>query len=523
MVQRLTARSIFSTSVVLLASIPLLFVLFQSAQLELGQWSNLWSARLPGLLWNTLSLSVLVAIGSFVLGVSAAWLITRREFIGRRLAIWLMILPLTIPTYVFAHIYTTLTETEGWLGQLWIFFAGPDIPHPELYNVFGTAFILSLAGFSYVFLLVSDALTRSRVDIEEAARLHGFSPRQVFWRISLPMLRPAIAAGLALVVLHVLSDFGAVSMLRYQTFTLSIYLQMSGRFDMQAAAGLSLVLVMLSLTFLVLERFFRDRQRYYTSGNAQKVRRRVASRREQFVIWLWLGGITVFAFGLPVAWMLVWSWDAFQHALLGSEFWSYVRNSIMVSVSAATLATIAALPLALFHARLRNKLSQTYIHMASIGFVLPGPVIALGILTFVLSVIPGIYGTLLVLVLAMLIRFLPLSVQAQEAAVQQLTPSIEEAGRSLGATPFENVRRVIIPMLKTGMVSAWVLVFIDTLKELPATLLLRPTGFDTLPVRIWIEASEEMLELAAPSALMLMLGTLPVLWFLMRQHDAATN
>jgi iron(III) transport system permease protein len=521
--QRLTTRSFLSTSVVLLASIPLLFVLFQSVQLQPAQWLNLWSARLPGLLWNTLSLSVLVALGSFALGVSAAWLITRREFVGRRLAIWLMILPLTIPTYVFAHIYTTLTERDGWLGQLWVLIAGPNVPHPELYNVFGTAFILSLAGFSYVFLLVSDALTRSRADIEEAARLHGLEPRQVFWRISLPMLRPAIAAGLALVVLHVLSDFGAVSMLRYQTFTLSIYLQMSGRFDMQAAAGLSLVLVLLSLTFLVLERFFRDRQRYYSSGNAKKVTRRIATPKEQLLIWLWLGGITFFAFALPMAWMLVWSWESWQQALLGSQFWEYVRNSLVVSVSSATLATAAALPLALFHARLRNKLSQTYIHMASIGFVLPGPVIALGILTFVLTMTPAIYGTLLVLVLAMLIRFLPLSVQAQEAAVQQLTPSIEEAGRSLGASPFENIRRVVIPMLKTGMVSAWVLVFIDTLKELPATLLLRPTGFDTLPVRIWIEASEEMLELAAPAALMLVLGTLPVLWFLMRQHDAATK
>ena len=127
------------------------------------------------------------------------------------------------------------------------------------------------------------------------------------------------------------------------------------------------------------------------------------------------------------------------------------------------------------------------------------------------------------LLLAMLIRFLPLAVQAQEAVVQQLSPSIEEAGRSLGASPWENLRRVILPMLRNGLITAWVLVFIDTLKELPATLLLRPTGFDTLPVRIWIEASEEMLELAAPAALMLMLGTLPVLWLLMRQHDAATK
>ena len=517
----INSRSVLSTSVVLLASIPLLFVIYQSGQLPWAQWAGLWSARLPGLLWNTLSLSVLVALGSFALGVSAAWLITRREFVGRRVAIWLMILPLTIPTYVFAHIYTVLTDHDGWLGQLWLWLMGPNIPNPELYNVFGVAFVLSLAGFSYVFLLVSDALTRSRIDIEEAARLHGLNPRQVFWRVSLPMLRPAIAAGIALVVLHVLSDFGAVSMLRYQTFTLSIYLQMSGRFDLQAAAGLSLVLV--SLTFLVLERFFRDRQRYYSSRHPQKFRRRPARAMEQLLIWLWLGGITLFAFGLPVAWMLSWSVDAWQHALINESFWGYVRNSLTVSITAASLATMAGLPVALFHARLRNKISQSYIHLSSLGFVLPGPVIALGILSFVLSSLPWIYGSIVVLLLAMVIRFLPLAVQAQEAVVQQISPSIEEAGRSLGATPWQNLRCVLIPMLRTGLVSAWVLVFIDTLKELPATLLLRPTGFDTLPVRIWIEASEEMLELAAPAALMLMLGTLPVLWFLLRQHDAAAK
>ena len=517
------SRSVLSTSVVLLASIPLLFVAHQSIQLSVDQWFGLWSSRLPSLLWNTLSLSVLVAIGSFILGLSSAWLITRREFVGRRAAIWLMVLPLTIPTYVFAHIYTSLTEHDGWLGQAWNWLFGPSIAIPDLYNVFGVAFVLSLAGFSYVFLLVSDALTRSRVDIEEAARIHGLNSRQVFWRVSLPMLRPAVAAGTALVVLHVLSDFGAVSMLRFQTFTLSIYLQMSGRFDLQAAAGLSLVLVLLSLTFLILERFFRDRQRYYSNGQNHRMQRCVASPFEQALIWLWLGVITLFAFGLPVAWMLVWSWEAWQLSLLTEQFWGYVQNSLSVSVAAATLATMAALPVALFHAKLRNKVSQSYIHLSSLGFVLPGPVIALGILSFVLSTMPWFYGGLTMLLLAMLIRFLPLAVQAQEAVVQQLSPSIEEAGRSLGASPWENLRRVILPMLRNGLITAWVLVFIDTLKELPATLLLRPTGFDTLPVRIWIEASEEMLELAAPAALMLMLGTLPVLWLLMRQHDAATK
>ncbi|MFQ5488734.1 MAG: ABC transporter permease, partial [Gammaproteobacteria bacterium] len=207
--------------VVLLAAIPLLYVVHASLQLSPADWRGLWSSRLPLLLWNTLSLVVLVALGSLLLGVSAAWLIARRSFAGRRLALWLMVLPLTIPTYVFAYIYTSLLESQGWLGRLWQMLAGGAVSPPDLYNVFGAALVLALSGFSYVFLMSYAAMARSNPHLEEAARLQGASSREVFRRVTLPLIRPAVAAGLAVVTLHVLSDFGAVSMLRYQTFTLS--------------------------------------------------------------------------------------------------------------------------------------------------------------------------------------------------------------------------------------------------------------------------------------------------------------
>ena len=296
---RVTLRGMLSLAVVLIAAIPLVFVVFSSTQLSLEGWLGLWSSRLPGLLWNTLSLAVLVAIGCLILGVSAAWWITRRNFAGRRIAIWLMVLPLTIPTYVFSHIYTILLEENGWLGRLWLTLFGQGSVIPDLYNIIGVSFVLTLAGFSYVFLLVQDSLSRSQQELEDAARSQGATASQVFWKVNLPLMRPAIAAGLALVVLHVLSDFGAVSMLRYQTFTLSIYLQMSGRFDYQAAAGLSLVLVALSLTFLVLERFFRNRQRYYGSGHSRRIRPCQATRFETIMIWFWLGLIALFALFYP--------------------------------------------------------------------------------------------------------------------------------------------------------------------------------------------------------------------------------
>jgi iron(III) transport system permease protein len=507
----------FAGTVVLGAAIPLLFVLHSSLGLSAEQWARLWSSRLPQLLGNTLSLAFLVSLGCLVLGVSSAWLVARRRFPGRRLAVWLMVLPLAIPTYVFAHIYTILLEPDGWLGRAWRGLFPEAVPIPDLYSLGGAAFVLSLAGFSYVFLLARTALLGSNRAVEEAARVHGATGPQVFRRITLPLLRPALAAALAVVVLHVLSDFGAVSMLRVQTFTLSIYLQMSGRFDYQSAAGLSLVLVALSLTFLVMERVFRSRQRYYSGGGQhRRIEPRSASGSERLLIWGWLGLIVLFALALPLAWMLSWTWQAMARQALDATFWGYVQNSLAVAALAATLALLAALPVALYHNRRRNLLSNAFLQLSSVGFVLPGPVVALGILAFILAWADPLYGGLTGLVLALGIRFLPLSVQAQEAALQLLTPAVEQAGRSLGAGPLENLRRVVLPLIRGGMVTAWVLVFIDALKELPATLLLRPTGFDTLPVRIWIEASEEMLELAAPAALMLVVGTLPALWILMR-------
>jgi iron(III) transport system permease protein len=516
---RLNSPVIPAWLVTALAIIPLLFVLTTSAGLDVEQWQALWSNRLPGLLFNTLSLAVLVAIGSVILGVSSAWLIVRRRFVGRGIATWLMVLPLTVPTYVFAHIYTVLLEDDGWLGRLWHMLFG-DVPQPDIYNIGGVTFILSLAGFSYVFLLVRVALVNSSFSLEEAGRIHGLSSREVFRRVTLPMLRPAIAAGLAVVVLHVLSDFGAVSMLRFKTFTLSIYLQMSGRLDYQGAAGLSLVLVLLSFTFLVIERFFRRHQRYYdVSSQSRPPSPRQATLMEQLFIWGWLGLISLLAFLLPLAWILAWSWQAWVDGLIDSPFWGYVANSLGVAMAAACIAVVLAFPVAFYHMRRPGWLSRACVNLSSVGFVLPGPVVALGLLSFVLATVSPLYGGFTVLVMALVVRFLPLSVQAQDAALQQVTPSVEQAGRIFGAGPFENLWRILLPMVRGGLATAWVLVFIDAMKELPATLLLRPTGFDTLPVRIWIEASEEMLELAAPAALLLVIVALPAIWIMMRSGN----
>lgn len=504
----------------LLAAVPLLFVAAAALQLAPERWLGLWTTRLPGLLWNTLSLAALTVAGCFLLGVSSAWLVARRDFPGRALATWLMILPLAIPTYVFAYIYTVLLGRDGWLGGQWLAATGADAA-PSPFNLWGTAAILTLAGYPYVFLLTRAAVARTSQSLEEAARIQGAGPWRRLTAIDLPLLRPAIAAGLALVTLHVLADFGAVSMLRFQTFTLGIYTQLSGRFDYGAAAALSLVLVLLSLSFLVLERFFRQRQRYYASSQARPAVRRRAQGFELLLIWGWLGTVALFAFILPAAWMLRWSWKAWQSGLIDARFWGYAANSVELALLGACLAVLAALPVALYHRRRQSRTSAAMLHASSVGFVLPGPVMALGVLTFMLALLPGLYGSLAALLLALVILFLPIAIQSQESALQQLSPVLEQASRALGAGPLETLWRVTLPVIRGGLASAWVLVFIDILKELPATLILRPTGFDTLPVRIWLEASEEMLRQAAPAALMLVVATLPALIVLMRGERRA--
>lgn len=505
--------SVFAFSVVALAIMPLLYVISSSTELDTNGWSRLWQSRLPELISNTLILAVCVALLSLFLGLGSAWVTARLEFPGRRIGIWLMVLPLTLPTYVLAHIYTVASDTDGWLGQLWTFFGGDYL---DIYNLGGTTLVLSLAGFSYIYLLAFSAINLMTRDREEAARLLGSNRWRVFWTVQLPLLRPALAAGTAVIVLHVFSDFGAVSMLRYQTFTLAIYNQMTGRLDFQGAAALSLMLVFFSLTFLVLERFFRRKQRFFGNAQGRQHQRIVLSRRQTLVVWLWLGSIAGASFLMPVIWLIKWSGISLTEGLLDTTFWGYAWNSGVVAFSVACITLVLALPIALYHTRKQNHLSNAMVNLSSVGFVLPGPVIALGIMAFILAQLPVAYGTLLALLLALSIRFLPLAVQSEESALQQLTPSIEQAGRLLGAGPIENLRRVVIPVIRSGLAAAWVLVFIDALKELPATLILRPTGFDTLPIRIWMEASEEMLELAAPAALVLVIGSLPAIWLMMK-------
>ncbi|MGA6828213.1 ABC transporter permease [Nitrospira sp. NS4] len=495
--------------------LPLGYVTLLAVTADPAVWSRLWATRIPELLFNTVSLAGAVALLTLILGVSTAWLVVRFDFPGRRLWEAALILPLAMPTYVLAYVYTYLLGFGGPVEQVWQLWAGPQSRIVSPQSFWGTTLVMALDTFPFVYLLTRTALLSLNVSFEEVARVSGVSRMMTLWRVTLPLMRPSIAAGVALVVLYVVSDFGAVSLLRYQTLTYAVFQQMTGRSDNTAASILSVLLVVLALLFLVTERWFRQRSRFYQTTGRYRPPQRIRCRWiGTLSITALLGGIVAMSFGVPAFLLVKWSLSPEALAIIDSRFYGFVWNSALLAAAAATAGVFIGLPLAYLASRRPTLLNLGCLQAAYAGYVLPGPVAALAVLVLCLKLMPIFYGTVLLLIVAYVIHFLPAGLQSLEPALQQITPNLEEVARTLGLGVRETWRRVTLPLVRNGFIVAWVLMFLQTMKELPATLLLRPVGFDTLAIRVWLEASEEYFQLAAPSALLIVLLSLPALWLL---------
>jgi len=496
--------------------LPLAYVTTLALSADTAVWTRLWATRIPELLSNTISLAMVVAILTLLLGVSTAWLVVRFDFPGRRLWEAALVLPLAMPTYVLAYVYNYLLGFGGPVEHLWQALAGPQARIFSPQSFAGATLVMTLDTFPFVYLLTRSALLSLNVSFEEVARTCGASHLQIMRRVTLPLLRPSIVAGLALVVLYVVSDFGAVSLLRYQTLTYAVFQQMTARSDNTAASILSILLVVFALIFLLAERWFRHKSRFYQTTGRYRAPERLRCR--------WLKALTVnaylalvvgVAFGIPAYLLIQWSFSPEARSILDHRFFGFIWNSALLSASAATAGVAIGLPLAYLASRRPTWLNLGCLQAAYAGYVLPGPVAALAVLILCLKLLPALYGTVLVLILAYVIHFLPAGLQSLEPSLQQITPNLEEVSRTLGLGFRETWRRVTFPLIRTGFVVAWVLIFLQTMKELPATLLLRPVGFDTLAIRVWLEASEEYYQLAAPSALLIVLVGLPALILLL--------
>ena len=482
---------------------------------EVGsRWTVLLNERVPTLLWNTVSLAAAVGLVAGTLGVTLAWLINRTDLPGRRMWRWLLALPLAIPPYVGAMAYVIVFGPRGWVTDV---FGSTPL---DMYSFAGAAFVLSVFTYPYVYLVVGSATARLGRSHEDVARSLGLGPFAVFRRVTLPLMRPAIGAGVVLVVLYVLSDFGAVALLRYSTFTSAIYYQMGG-FDTGAAAILSVVLIALTLLILGAEAATRHKARFYQTGGVASAPRLIELGRLKWAALTYVAVVFTISVAVPLAVLGYWTRQGLLEQGLDPRFFEFAINTVKAAGIAAVIAMVVAVPVVYLRSRHPSPPSTIIERLAYSGYALPGVIVALGVIFFSLRLAPAIYGTMFLVAVAYVIRFLPQAMQSVSASLAAVSPRIDEAARVAGLGPLSVVFRVIAHLIAPGVIAGGALVFVGSAKELPATLLLRPAGFDTLAVRVWIEAGEGAYHLAAPPALVIvLLSLLPLKWMLDRFQEA---
>jgi iron(III) transport system permease protein len=508
-----------ASAVALVCALPLLYVLVRAAGAGADTWSSLLDRRIGVLLAHTLGLAAVVCAGTIVLGGGLAWLTVRTDLPGRRVLAPLCALPLAIPPYVGAVIYADVLGPRGGFQQA-LEPLGVD-RLPSIFGFAGAALVLTIFTFPYVYLLVSAGLAGLNPHFDEAARALGSSSLRLAATTARLML-PQLAGGTLLVALYVLSDFGAVSLMRFDTFTTVIYQELGGRFDPPGAAALSSVLVVLTLVFLFAGVKIRGGGRYTQTGGGYSRRsvRELGSKR--WPAFAAVVAVLALALGLPLVRLVTWTVQTVAEQN-GGELAGWAWNSLVVSGLGATLAVVAALPVAFAVAR-GGRSGITIGALAQSGYALPGVIVALAAVAVSTRYVGPLYGTLTLLVIAFVVRFLPQAVQAQETGLAQIGGNLTEAARSLGATPRGAFRRVTLPLLRPSMQAAWIVVFLTAVKELPATLVLRPIGFDTLPVRVWTPARDGLYAEAGPAALLLvLLSLIPLVVVLLRRRGAGTT
>jgi iron(III) transport system permease protein len=507
--------------IILLTASPLLNLLVAALAAGSRGLSTLLSGSVLTLMARTLLLATLATLWALLLGVPPAWILTRTDLPGRRLFRVLSLLPLAIPPYIGALTYITLLGPVGLVNKAYQAMGGTG-QLVNIYGLWGGVLVLGLFTYPYILLLAGSALESSDPAMEEAARAAGHGPMGIFLRVTLPLLRPSLLAGSLLVFLYALSDFAAVSFLRVTTFTTEIYHQLNTRFDQRSAAALSAVLVLLTLLVLVAQRKSLGRRSFVQRRGGAKPPTVYPLGRWKvpalLCTYLVLGG-SVF---LPIALLLhqAGSPATIYRTLVSGH--AYLWNSLWTGAVAATLATGLALFVAYLIDRRKGPVGLLLTATTQLGYAIPGTVLGLSLILLYNTYVPWVYGTAAMVVLGYLLRFLPQAVQGSAAALSQVDPNLEEAARGLGRSSWQALREVTIPLIRPGMTAGWMLVFISSIKELAATLLLRPAGFDTLPVRIWIATTEvDFAEAASTSLILIVTTALPL--FLIKRLDTGIS
>lgn len=512
------------------ALVPLLVIAASLFNPETEVWAHLSRYILPEVLLNTVRLLIGVVVITGVLGTALAWLTAVCEFPGRRFFDWALLLPLAIPGYVLAFVAVGLLDYAGPL-QSWLrdaFGTSAWVPAIRASNGWGVIVVLSLSLYPYVYLLARGAFLGQGRRALEAAQTLGLTRRQAAWKVALPLARPWIAAGVALVAMETLADFGAVAVFNYTTFTRAIYSAWFGLFSVNAALELAAVLMLFVLGALWLERHSRARVRYGGDRSGTLAERRIALKgMARWGASTLVAGVFALGFLIPFMQLLLW---AARHAAadLDLRYLGFALRSLLLAGSAAGVVLAAAVLLAYVTRTEAGRLTRVFARLGTLGYAIPGTVLAVGIfvplawfnneLQALLTTVfgrhaPALYiqGTVVTVLLAYMARFLAVGFNPVESSLQRVTRNIDEAALTLGVSGPALLKRVHLPLLRTGIATGAALVFVDVMKEMPITLLTRPFGWDTLAVRVFEMTTEGEWERAAlPAVVIVLAGLIPV-------------
>ena len=506
-----------SLAVVAAVMTPIVILVVNSAGAGQEGIEYLLRPRTLLIIYNSLALMLSATGLAALIAVPFAWFTARCDLPGRRYWLALGLAAMVIPSYLVAVTYSEALGPRGILQSLLEPFGVERLP--GIRGFVGATLVLGVVSFPYIALPLRSAMLNCDRNLEEAGYSLGLGRWRVFWQVTLPQLRPALSTGMLLAALYILSDFGAVAVMHYNAFTRAIFLQ-TDAFRMDKASLLALVLIIMAILLLYLQSWAAGRRRNFRIGSgASRQLEVVRLGRWRFVALAFCAGVVLAGVVVPV--LVLFNW------LFGRQITNPIQiplsllasNTISVSVAAALVVTLAALPVALLATRRDRRVNRWLVNLAYVGNVLPGIVVALALVAFASRHMLTLYQTLPLLIMGYAVKYLPLSIGATESAFAQINPRYEEAGRSLGLSRLAVLRRITVPLASGGILAGLALVFLNVMKELPTTLILRPIGFRTFATRIWSAYDEAFLSSIALPGLALILASTAVLFLILRRED----
>lgn len=525
----------FAVIAAIVTVVPVAAVVGGILQPSTDVWREQWDTRLPGEIWTSLVLVVGVCTVAVVLGVSLAWLVGAHDFPGRSFFTWAFVLPLALPAYILGFVVSSTFGVAGPIQSWWRDAFGRDAWFPDVRSLPMAILVFSLTLYPYVYLMARAALRDQAGDSFSVARSLGASTGEAFRKVVVPMLRPALAAGAAIVAMETLTDFATVQYFQVDTVTVGVFRIWRGSYDRDAAAEIACLVLGFAVIAIMLERVFRGRARFAESGGhgAGFTRRRLRGTKGVLAT-LASSAVVLLAFGAPTAQLIAWAYGEQtgpRGTPLTDEYPQYFRHSITLTLCTVGICLLVSILVTNGLRFAPSRIVAAAKRLSTIGYAVPGVVVAMGVILTLVGLdrflglfqrgLPGTVatGSFLALVYAYAVRFFAPSVTSVEAGLDQVPTDLTASARSLGTPPATVLRRIHLPLSKGAMLTAAILVGVDALKELPIALLLRPIGFDTLPVWTYNLASESRFEQAALPALTIIVAALIPVALLSRGLD----